>query len=396
MIEILEPFLDKVETNKIIYPITIDETTYEFYIQYDFLKKIELNTNIDAIVIMLSSLAICNKWKIKSSLPIDKVLYNNLLNLPSTYKKYHKKHTSMLGMVAIDELNLILDIPTCNRSTNSKGLNANITPISMGIDSLHTILLNKDELSHIIYINNMDLSNKDPKFYDKINIVSNKYNKPLIVANSNFKKVILSLKSKESTANNIIKLPGINYGVFTSDAILLASCYPLGIKQLYFSGFGNKNFPCLMGQHSEINKYFNSNEFITSNNETERIKKIDFIVKSDETLIKYIRVCNEWPDKKCANCSKCRKCMITMLYFYILGYYEKLKNTFLITDDSIIEENLLTIHKGTDKGLSTIYFDKIYETFLNLYLENNRKPLNNIINNYNSDFINEDYHLISL
>lgn len=382
MIEILDPFLDKKYSNKIVYPVIVDNTRYEFYIQYAC-PKIKLNMNIDAIVIMFSSIAICNKWKITSKLPIDKVLYDNLLNLPNTYKKYHKKHTSLLGMVSIDELNLILDMPTCDRTNDdNKGLNVNITPITMGIDSLHTILTNRNELSHIIYVNDMDLSNKCPKFYNKIYFVSKRYNKQLIVANSNFKKTMSSLK-----------VHGTNYGVFTGDSILLASCYPLGLKKLYLSGFGCKNFPCLSGQHSDINKYFNSNEFTTCNNETERIKKIDFIVKTDEEIIKHMRVCNEWTDAKCDNCSKCNKCVRTMLYFYMLGYYDKITNTFLILDETIMKDKLITLHKVSNPGLASVYYNKIYEEFLNLYMQNNMQPLNCIINDYVGDFVNEDYHL---
>jgi len=391
MIEILTPFLDNITKHKIIYPIIINGISYQLYLQYNFSSPVELNTNIDAIVIMLSSIAICNKWKITSKLPIDTLLYDNLIGLPNSYKKYYKKHTGLLSMLSIDELNLILDMPTCTRN-NNKGLNANITPISMGIDSLHTILLNKDDLDHIIYINELDLSNKDPEFYNKINMVSNKYNKKLIIVNSNFKNLILSLKIN-TTDNNIITMHGTNYGVFTSDAILLASCYPIGIKKLYFSGFGSKSFPCLMGQHTDINKYFNSSEFITINNETERIKKIDYIVKNDKTLIKDIRVCNNMPTKKCNNCSKCGKCMKTILYFYMLGYYNTLNNTFLLPRISIIKKYLIKIHKYPHAVLSDIYFNKVYEGWLKLYLQNTMKPLTNIINDYTGDFINEDYHL---
>jgi hypothetical protein len=148
-----------------------------------------------------------------------------------------------------------------------------------------------------------------------------------------------------------------------------------------------------MGQHSDINKYFNSNEFTTCNNETERIKKIDFIVKTDEEIIKHMRVCNEWTDAKCDNCSKCSKCIRTMLYFYMLGYYDKITNAFLILDETIMKDKLITIHKVNNPRLSTVYFNKIYEEWLNLYMRNNMQSLNGIINDYVGDFTNEDYHL---
>lgn len=391
MIEILEPFLDTATKNKIIYPIIINEISYQLYLEFKFSHLAELNTNIDAIVVMLSSIAICNNWKITSKFPIDNVLYNNLLNLPKSYKKYYTKHTSLLSMLPIDQLNLILDMPTRHITNNYNGLNAKVTPISMGIDSLHTILLNKQDLTHIIYINGMDLSNLDPTFYNKINMVSKKYTKPLIVVNSNFKELILSLKIKTSN-NTIIDMHGTNYGVFISGAMLLASCYPLGVKKLYFSGTCNRNFPCLIGDHYDIIKYFNSSEYNTYINETERIKKIDYIVKNDEPLIKDIRVCNLAPRKKSANCSKCRKCMVTILYFYMLGYYDKLNNTFSVPNKHIIDKNVFTLLRGSNTSLSSIYFNKVYKAWLKLYLINN-KSLNRVINNYTGNFINEDYYL---
>jgi hypothetical protein len=75
----------------------------------------------------------------------------------------------------------------------------------------------------------------------------------------------------------------------------------------------------------------------------------------------------------------------------MLGYYDILKETFILPEQKIIEENLQIFHKNVEKPLSTIYFDKIYEQILNLYNNNNMKSLNNIIDNYNGDFINEDY-----
>ena len=242
-------------------------------------------------------------------------MYENLLQLPQTYKKYHAKHTSLLSMVAYDELALVLDMPTCDRRGCKSGLQAHVTPISMGVDSLDTILSNKNTLTHLIYVNKMDLSSSIKHFQDNVTFVANKYNKPLIVANSNFKEITMSLK-----LNNGNSMPGTNYAVFTNDAIILASCYPLGISKMYFSG--HVNIPCIMGQHPEINKYFYSNEFSSVNNNKERIRKINFIINQDEELIQYIRVCNDRNSSRSLNCSKCRKCIITMLYFYLLGYDE--------------------------------------------------------------------------
>ncbi len=389
MIEILEPYFDKNILNKITYPVKIDNNTYDFYIHYENENKMDLNLNIDGIVVMLSSIAICNKWKIRSTLPIDEKLYDNLLKLPDIYKRYHSKHTSLLSMVSYDEINLILDLPICNRkNTIKKGLQCNITAITMGIDSLHTILSNLEDITHTIYTNYMDVSSTVDNFHEVINYFSEKYNKNLIIVNSNFKELLL-----------LSNLPGTNYGVFTTDSILLASCYPLGIKKLYFNGAGSGTFPCLLGQHCDINKYFNSNEFTTSNNNTERIKKINYIVKNDIEIIKFLYVCNTYilnNTTNIVNCSKCRKCTQVILYFHMLGYSHLLHDTFVLPNEEELKHLLNTLHINSNNTLATTYYNKIYEKFLKLYKDNDEKPISEIINNYAGKFIGEDYHLFSL
>lgn len=391
MIEVLQPYLDNNILNKIIYPVKIDNNLYEFDIHYKNIPyKLDLNTNIDAIVIILTSIAICNKWKIVSKLPIDKKLYDNLLQIPTVYKKYHSKHTYLLGMLKYDEINLILDIPICDRSNIiNNGLNCNITTLSLGVDSLHTILLNKDNLTHLMYVNYLDWSTCLNNIYDSIELISNKFNKELIIVDSNIKYTLMDMKLKDD-----VTMPGTDYAVFETDAIILALSYPLGLNTIYFSGFGNKNFPCMMGENSELIKYFNSNEFNNIGNYTERIKKINYIFKNDIEIIKYIRVCNErFRDFPYKNCSKCNKCLVTILYSYMLGYYDELKDVFLLQDKDYIENLLEIYHTNPNKSLSTKYFHKIYEQFYNLYIKNNKKPLKYIIDDFYGEFIDEDYIL---
>ena len=107
-----------------------------------------------------------------------------------------------------------------------------------------------------------------------------------------------------------------------------------------------------------------------------------------------MRVCNN-NSYKYSNCSKCRKCIITMLYFTLLGHFDKLKDTFLLPDKDGLDYLLLNYHidKQENSNLSTLYYNKIYEGFLKLYISNNCNPLTNIIENYTGDFENEDYIL---
>jgi hypothetical protein len=363
MIEILEPII---ENYKITYPILINKIRYEFYIKYNNIN-IELNKNIDGVVIMLISIAICNKWKITSKLSIDVELYNNLLKIPETYKKYHNKHTYLLGHIKKEEIDLILDLPTCKRiNKNTKS----ITPISLGIDSIHTILTNKINLTHLIYINGLDLSYTTNNFNELLLSTANNFNLPLILAESNFKDLFYEIKGY-----------GTNFSVFIGDAIMVSSCYPLGISNIYLSGFGG-DIPCLMGQHSELNRYYKSNEFICFSNDTLRINKIKYIIDNYPELLNILRVCNE--HTYLLNCSECSKCAETMCYFYMFNVkpsifkYPNCDNYINLYIETYLNKKKLLFEK---------YDEKIFREFLNLY--NNSLIFD--IDKYKGSFINDDF-----
>src|SRR3990167_9983656 len=106
-------------TNQINYPVTILDQDYVFYVRNvgpsnkSFGQHpVIFNDNIDGIVTLMSLLAISNKLTITSKYPIDSVLYQNLLCLPETYKKYHSQHTELLKHITVDEMILVLNLPT--------------------------------------------------------------------------------------------------------------------------------------------------------------------------------------------------------------------------------------------------------------------------------------------
>ena len=387
MIEIYKPII---KNAGITYPVRINSTLYELEIKYysEYLDDFTLNDNIDGIVQMLVSIAICNKLPIVSKHPIDIGLYNNLLKIPDVYKKYHGKHTYLLKMLTLDEINLVLHVPTCNRiDTKCTGLNTHITPISMGIDSLHTILTNRDKITHCIYVDKLDNSNTITTFHSTITDYSKKFKKRLIYAESNFKSILTNLE-----------LHGINYGVFLNDPMILASCYPLGIKTIFFSGLGG-DIPCLAGQHSEINQYLNSNEFINIHNNTTRIKKIKYIIQHDSSLLYKLRVCNDDIDSfkeyntnnpNILNCSVCEKCARTQAYIYMLGYYDK-ATTFHKEDVNYIDYYMENYYNKSNKIMADKYDDMAFLGYLEIYKKNNNS-IYDILDDYDDGtFIEEKF-----
>ncbi len=376
MITILKPQL--INNNKIKYPVEINDILYNFEISYDL--NLKLNLNIDGIVCMMLPIAICNNLTIKSQYPIDSQLYKNLFNIKDNFIKYYD--IQMYGsQIKKEHLNLILDIPTIDRSKNST--NINITPISMGIDSLHTVLTNLNSITHLINIEEMDLSYKIPIIKNNIIDLASKYEKHIIFAKSNFKKIILSLD-----------LYGTNYGVFTSEFIMLASCYPISFDTIYFSGMGG-DIPCLISQHSAINSFLISNEFDSINNLTTRVKKLKFILKKDFSLLNKIRICNdEIADRSILNCGKCGKCARTMCYFYMLGVYNRLKTfNFLPANINYVDYYMENYFNKPDKILATKFYDMIFENIYFIYKQDGN--LGNI-EKYNFEFINNKNIIIKI
>jgi hypothetical protein len=319
MIIILEPIVNK---NKIIYPVTILDKLYNFSIDYDNLDpSIKLNNCIDGIVCMLTPVAICNNLIIKSELPIDKMLYDNLIKLPITYKFYHDNRPYIVGEIKKEDIKLELIMPTCDRNKNNT--NMVISCISLGVDSIYNVMTKKDHITHLMYICNLDTSSTIENFLYNINFFAKRYHKKLIIVNSNFRQILVSLKLNAS---------GI---MFTGDSLQLASMYPLNMNTIIFNGSGTEgsyDYPSLHPQHAHLNKYYNSNEFNTINNDTCRIKKLKYITSNDIFLLNILRVCtsntvcktkkvhigNNSYYKGDINCMKCFKCNITFAYLYML------------------------------------------------------------------------------
>ncbi len=349
MIEILEPIKDN---NKLTYPVIINSNLYNFEIEYDSLD-VSLNSDIDGIVCLMTSVAICNKWKITSKLPIDSKLYENLQNIVKLYKKYHHKHTYLLSHITKDELNLVLDLPIVDRQKNNSGIKT--SSITLGIDSTYTVLKHP-EITHLLYINALDNSCYVTNFMDNIYDFATKYNKKLIYVKSNFKKVMASLA-----------VPGINYGVFTNDPIIFASVYPLNIDTHYFNGFGG-DLPCIMGQNSILDKSMESNNVTIFLELTPRICKLKYILEKDITLINKLRYCNKYEidNDSFINCTVCGKCARTLTYFYMLDYYDQL-TYFEKPTNNYLDYYLENYYYKPDKILSAIYYDKIFTKMLEIY-----------------------------
>ncbi len=376
MIEILEPIKDN---NKLTYPIIINNKLYNFDIEYDS-SEISLNSDIDGIVCLMVSLAICNKWTITSKLPIDSKLYDNLQNIVNLYKKYHHKHTYLLSHITKDELNLVLDLPIVQRDKCNSGIKT--SSFSMGIDSVHTILKHS-EITHIVYIEDLDIAYHVKNFKKILVEFANKYNKTLINVKTNFKKIFACIRD----------IPGTNYAVFLNDPMIFALIYPLQVEAHYFNGMGGE-IPCIMGQNSVLDKSMEGNNLDIYIDLTPRICKLKYILEKDITLLNKLRYCNEFLKKNngiIINCMNCGKCLRTLLYFYMLGYYDKLVNLPEINGD-FLTYYLNTYYNNPNTLLAYTYYEKIFTKVLEIYKNGD---IDNIYN-YKFSFNDNDECIVSL
>lgn len=389
----IEVYKPNIKNNLITYPIRIIDKVHEFKISCD--KNCKFNENIDGIVVMLTSIAICNNLTIKSSLPIDEKLYDNLMQLPNVYKKYHSVNNYLIGLIDKEKLQLNMDIPKVKRNPTRNGKIMSV--VSLGIDSTYAILKRSD-ITHIVYIDKLDTSSTIRYFTKNVEYFAGLVNKQLIMIDSNFKKIF-----------SLLKIKGTNYAVFMTDIIIFATLYALNPQTVVFNGTGyeGKNYiPCFYGQHNEVNYLINSNELNTEIVDVIRVKKIKYILQSRPELLNILRVCNDYDGSKnikkkqrgkniyyygTINCTECEKCSKTLAYITMLGYYDYAlsfnindkhnKKNYLDRYNSINDPKIQTL------GLESKFSYMVYKNVYDLYKKYGN--LNNI-DNYTIYFENDE------
>ena len=365
MIEIAKPILTG---SSIEYPVRINQIEYRFTLE---IEGRQITPEIDGLVCMLAPIAILNCLPIKSEEPIDSVLYENLMKLPAIYKKYHHKHTSLMAHLTPEDIKLDLDIPICNRPRRQ---NCSVTSMSLGVDSLCTILQKADTIDTTIHIRGLD-GPLEPFAEINLQYASRILDVPIQFIKTNFKSVMGKLPLK-----------GTNYGVFTGDSIFVAAVYPLGASHIIFNGFGcEDSFPCLSGQHPEVNQYFQSAEFTSENVDMARVKKVKYLLDKKPQLLNVLKVCTNMlqPRQLAAkldtngiyydavvNCSNCGKCDKTLLYIWMLGQYHN-ASTFTHTHPDFLEYFERTYVNNPDykknRLLASSFYDILVEKVLAFY-----------------------------
>ena len=352
---------------RIEYPVTINGKDYLFYIQCKDWPT-ALDASIDGLVTNLSHVAICNDLEITSAGPIDELLYQNLMKLPEVYKQHHYARSYVTGHTPVDQIRLRLTLPTCKRTANTTGIA--ITPLSMGLDSLYTILKRKDEITHLMYIKGMDPGQIPTAVEKNMEFVANYTGKKLLIVESNFRNELQGTKLIAS---------GIMY---TGDSMLFALAYPFCPEKVVFNGVGDALYtPAIHPQHPDLNHYYFSNQLTSSDLDIDKIFKIKYLLEEHPIILEISRVCSDTVKlptilptvyngntylRGTFNCGECSKCCRIFAMIQMLDKDHPLLHT---TDYITKYLNKHYDYRKKPYSTSVIYMTKVFDAIYAIYKE---------------------------
>ncbi len=188
-----------------------------------------------------------------------------------------------------------------------KSLNCNTGVASFfsgGIDGLSTLMKNKEEITHLVYINGFDFEMLPDEFEratERNRKLISEFGKKLIPVETNFFSFMKHHK---------IDRP-LNHGSCLASIALL-----LGFSKIYIPASDTYKRPSPWGSHPAIDHLWSTEgvQIIHDGAEMTRMDKIDqLIVKQD--LIDKLIVCWFKPNENCCTCEKCLRTMIALEIF---------------------------------------------------------------------------------
>ena len=180
------------------------------------------------------------------------------------------------------------------------------TFFSGGVDGLHTLLNNENEITHLVYINGFDFHVSPEEFainIQRVNELSAPFGKEVIPVETNF--------------YDFDQLYGVgrhwSHGACLASAALLlqpAKCIvPTSYTYLDLRPWGT---------HPLTDNLWSTEvtEIVHDTANLGRIEKIQRIAERSQSLLDNLVVCWKYPDR---NCGQCLKCIKTRIIFKLLG-----------------------------------------------------------------------------
>ena len=214
-----------------------------------------------------------------------------------------------------------------------------------GVDSFYTLLTSHKSIDAILFVINYDVGEKKPyllhKQLETLKLVSNKFEKELIISKSNHWDLI-----RQKKINYLPELSkyhrGDIWGKFLHGPALISHAYNLSndFNKLFIPSTHDPKFiNFLWGSLREIDPLYSSEDLeIVHHGDCGRFEKIKKILQIDKSLIfKNLKVCYKNPDQ-IYNCSSCRKCIQTLISIELINpkYLENLE-TFSINKSNYLE-----------------------------------------------------------
>lgn len=169
---------------------------------------------------------------------------------------------------------------------------------SGGVDSLYSALRHRDEITHFVLCQGLDISLKEGARWDKtveqVGTVAHELGKRLILLETNAKQLTASRTDNHA-------------------AILVSTASLLGLDTIIVpSSLEESELGIAWGSHPLTDPLLSSDWTAVVYDETEaRTRKLQYIAESKIGLDQ-LRVCNRLSDYNCGTCEKCLRTMATM------------------------------------------------------------------------------------
>jgi len=241
------------------------------------------------LLILFQSMEEKSDIVIPKEFPVSKLLLSNVIKLQDTFSRWYSK----LEIVNVEV--------TPSKTENS--IDKTISLFSGGIDSFHTFLENKDEITHIMLCIGLDIQiheeEKKQLALSEYSRLAKNYDKELLIVTINIRDVF----------------PNFDF-LLQHAAILSSLILPLGFKKLYIPASHNIDELFMWGSHPLTDPLFsNGTTEVIHHGAVSRSEKTK-VISHHQQALNALRVCNS-SDK--FNCGDCEKCLRTMFLLSILN-----------------------------------------------------------------------------
>ncbi len=305
---------------------------------YNF--KGRLYVGVEGFISLILPYAINENIEIETKYTVDKTYYDNIKNILKKYEEWNpQKNINLRIHAPIKKKKLVFNRP------NRKSL----CSFTGGVDSFFTLIENNNSIGGLMYVQNFDVFDSQNKLLDSVlkmvRSVSQKYNKQVIICNSNIRKEFPRRFS-----------PYFGWGKYLHGPALMCLAYPLSptYKHYFIPGTGKSSISMQWGSSHHIDHHNSSSFFyISHSGDHDRYDKLKIMLGKDTFPLEHLKVC--YKNKNQAyNCSKCEKCYRTIICIYLLGYKDKMK-TF---DQNVDPKKFLEIQLGSHEYNRGRYFQE--------------------------------------